>query len=118
MNGRMKFRMKNFGEVELEYSDVSIDDLKGCAELYREQYNWLKGEIKTLTDGEAEEMGKKILDIVKNLGIHFHKVDSEIRKSEAEKAEKDFDANMRAAKFSKDAAYRAGEKFTGKRREE
>ena len=114
MNGRMKFRMKNFGEVELEYSDVSIDDLKGCAELYREQYNWLKGEIKTLTDGEAEEIGKKILNVAKNLGIHFHKVDSEIRESEAEKAEKDFDANMRAAKFSRDAAYREGEKLANK----
>ena len=118
MNGRMKLRMKNFGEVELEYSDVSLEDLKGCAALYKEQYNWLKGEVKTLTDGEAEEMGKKILDIVKNLSIHFHKVDSDLRESEAEKAERDFGANMRAAKFSKDAAYRAGEKFAGKRREE
>ena len=114
MNGRAKIRMKNFGEVELEYSDVSVDDLKGCMALYKEQYGWLKSEIKTLTDGEAEEIGKKILDIAKNLGIHFNKVDSEIRESEAEKAERDFDANMRAAKFSRDVAYRHGEKLANR----
>lgn len=114
MNGRAKIRLKNFGEVELEYSDVSIDDLRGCAELYKQQYSWLKGEIKTLTDGEAEEIGKKILNVVKNLGIHFHKVDSELRESEAEKAEKDFSANVHAAKFSRDAAYREGEKLANK----
>lgn len=79
MNGRISYNLKGFGKVEMEYSDVSISDVKELKAIYKESreefIEILKKVFNGVESGDIEEKVGKVVD----LGV---KIFSKIERSE------------------------------------
>lgn len=79
MNGRVIYDSKEFGKVEMEYSDVSISDVIELRKIYKESRDEfieiLKKVFNGVESGDIEEKVGKIVD----LGV---KIFSKIEQSE------------------------------------
>lgn len=79
MNGRISYNLKGFGKVEMEYSDVSISDVKELKAIYKESreefIEIIKKVFEGVESGDIEEKVGKVID----LGV---KIFSKIERSE------------------------------------
>ena len=67
MNGRINYNLKGFGKIEMEFSDVSISDMKGLKEIYKESreefIEILKKVFNGVESGDIEEKVGKVVDL-------------------------------------------------------
>lgn len=79
MNGRINYNLKGFGRIEMEFSDVSINDVKDLKEIYKESreefIEILKKAFNGVESGDIEEKIGKVVD----LGVRIY---SKIERSE------------------------------------
>ena len=67
MNGRINYNLKGFGKIEMEFSDVSINDVKDLKEIYKESreefIELLKKAFNGVESGDIEEKVGKVVDL-------------------------------------------------------
>lgn len=67
MNGRINYNLKGFGRIEMEFSDVSIGDVKELKEIGKESreefIEILKKAFNGVESGDIEEKVGKVVDL-------------------------------------------------------
>lgn len=67
MNGRINYNLKGFGRIEMEFSDVSINDVKELKEISKESreefIEILKKAFDGVESGDIEEKVGKVVDL-------------------------------------------------------
>ena len=67
MNGRINYNLKGFGKIEMEFSDVSISDVKELKEISKESreefIEILKKAFNGVESGDIEEKVGKVVEL-------------------------------------------------------
>lgn len=72
MNGRINYNLKGFGKIEMEFSDVSISDVKELKKIYKESREEFIEILKKVFDGvESGDIEEKVGKVV-DLGVRIY----------------------------------------------